>query len=406
MRYAEVVIGGRYGDEGKGVMVDCLTSEMFDPLVVRFNGGGQAGHTVTTPKGKRHVFHHIGSGAFNLAPTWLTKEFVSNPLTFRKEFLVFPAKVFVDPFSPITTHWDMLINQKLEEQRAADRHGSCGMGIRQTIERQQYNDCLLHAMTLPLDMNGDVGELRSYLERMWHHYYQPRMESLLTGEFLASALERGRNKGLLESFIQAMQFFSYTTEIADSEILNGGYNIVFEGAQGLMLDMDNAENFPHVTPSKTGLSNVLDLLRHSESQWTLNCYYMTRSYTTRHGAGPLPYEMALPDYDIKDRTNIWNEFQHQLRFAPLNLDDFNAAVEKDFSLIDDLRNVQGRCFKVMTCYDQLPHHDDQEVLYVENGELLRVTPTAFRHKMNTVFDRVSTGPTRGNMAFTHKKAMQ
>ena len=78
MKQASVVIGANFGDEGKGLMTDFLSEP--EGVVVRFNGGAQAGHTVTEPGGTRHVFHHYGAGAFKGASTFLSRHFVSNPL--------------------------------------------------------------------------------------------------------------------------------------------------------------------------------------------------------------------------------------------------------------------------------------------------------------------------------------
>ncbi len=61
---AQVVIGAQFGDEGKGKISDYYAAAFgTDGIVARFNGGAQAGHTVVTPDGLRHVFGHIGSGA-------------------------------------------------------------------------------------------------------------------------------------------------------------------------------------------------------------------------------------------------------------------------------------------------------------------------------------------------------
>ena len=67
-----VVIGGNFGDCGKGATVDFLANS--ETLVVRANGGSQAGHTVTTPDGKRHIFSHISSGTFKGSQTFLSKQ--------------------------------------------------------------------------------------------------------------------------------------------------------------------------------------------------------------------------------------------------------------------------------------------------------------------------------------------
>ena len=81
---ARIVIGANFGDEGKGLVTDYLCSQGAG-VVVRFNGGAQAGHTVVTPEGERHVFRHFGSGTFLGVPTFLSQFFVCNPILFFEE---------------------------------------------------------------------------------------------------------------------------------------------------------------------------------------------------------------------------------------------------------------------------------------------------------------------------------
>ena len=69
------IIGANYGDEGKGLLTDYYAAKSKHSVVVRFNGGPQAGHTVVTPEGKRHVFSHYGSGTLAGAQTFLSKHF-------------------------------------------------------------------------------------------------------------------------------------------------------------------------------------------------------------------------------------------------------------------------------------------------------------------------------------------
>ena len=85
MKDIKIVIGANAGDEGKGLMTDYF-SQKPNSIVVCSNGGSQRGHTVMTPDGIRHVFHHFGSGTFNGAVTYLPKEFIVNPLIFVQEF--------------------------------------------------------------------------------------------------------------------------------------------------------------------------------------------------------------------------------------------------------------------------------------------------------------------------------
>jgi adenylosuccinate synthase len=109
---------------------------------------------------------------------------------------------------------------------------------------------------------------------------------------------------------------------------------VFEGAQGLLLDQDNKAFFPHVTRSHTGMRNVRILCQQAGID-TIDAYYVSRTYLTRHGAGPLPGEIASMRYD--DDTNLPHAYQGTLRFAPLDFDALlercSADAEGDFHLV-------------------------------------------------------------------------
>src|SRR5581483_6122621 len=142
MNKAIAVVGANFGDCGKGLVTDFLCARENATLVVRYNGGSQAGHTVLTPEGYRHVFSHFGSGTFLNVPTFLSHFVVVNPVLFHREFIDFEmlgsgAKVcvYADLNCRVTTPVDMLINQALEDRRGHGRHGSCGVGFNETIER-------------------------------------------------------------------------------------------------------------------------------------------------------------------------------------------------------------------------------------------------------------------------------
>jgi adenylosuccinate synthase len=88
-RFAHVVIGANFGDEGKGLLTDYYASKLpmefgYSRCVVRYNGGAQAGHTVVTPD-KRHIFSHFGSGSLTGAATFLARDFIVNPRFFLNE---------------------------------------------------------------------------------------------------------------------------------------------------------------------------------------------------------------------------------------------------------------------------------------------------------------------------------
>ena len=111
MGNTQAVIGAVYGDEGKGRLVDYLAS-LTPTLVVRHNGGAQAGHTVVTPEGLRHVFHHFGSGTFVGSPTYLSRFFIVNPLIWSQEASVLPLipRVMVSPEAAESNRLRLLIS--------------------------------------------------------------------------------------------------------------------------------------------------------------------------------------------------------------------------------------------------------------------------------------------------------
>ena len=163
MKNIKVVIGANFGDEGKGLMTDYFSANAkTKALVVLSNGGAQRGHTVVTPEGYRHVFHHFGSGSLVGADTWMCKEFIVNPVLFMKEYkdlisnkpIFSKCKLYIDPRCKITTIFDMLINQVIEFDRNKDKHGSCGVGVFETIYRNQHGVDFINTITInPAAMN-------------------------------------------------------------------------------------------------------------------------------------------------------------------------------------------------------------------------------------------------------------
>lgn len=327
---AWAVIGANYGDEGKGKMVDYLCHEHGADLVVRFNGGAQAGHTVVTPEGLRHVFHHFGSGSFLGTPTYLSRFFVCNPILFNREWDELRAKldhdpcIYVDPTCLVTTPWDMVINQAVERMRGDKRHGSCGVGFNETIERSA----------------GDIFDLR--VGDLFNHNRRNSIIEMIDKEWIPYRLDQlGIDRRQLLPYLDDFNEI-YSTWCMDAGLFcgrtigkvgllnkTGKGKIVFEGAQGLLLDQHNKEGFPHLTRSNTGAKNVAELAK----EWgieELEAIYCTRTYLTRHGAGPLPHEFkGLGEENgvlgWPDDTNIPHEFQGTLRYALL---DFPSLIKR------------------------------------------------------------------------------
>ena len=374
------IIGAGYGDEGKGLATDYIVSELLKEytkeqlIVVRFNGGAQAGHTVVTPKGIRHVFRHFGSGTLLDVPTFLSKFFICNPILFNKEHAGLSKKgfepiVYVDPNCEVTTPYDMLLNQIRESNRGKGRHGSCGVGINETLRRSKAGFILTVGMLKLLSLT----DLHLYLERMLDEYYLPALKDI---PHTASQEMLMYNNSLLQNFVIDCSEFCSGIIIGDP--LPSADYAIFEGAQGLMLDQNHG-NFPYVTPSNTGIKNVLQLVDE------LDCVlYVTRCYQTRHGVGPFPDEC---DSELCDQTNIENEFQGKLRYAPFDDLLFETTIAQDVGIVKN-NPPEVRC--MVTCLDQM-----QVVKVISYNGIDSIPVKTFAKKMG--FHLQSYGPTRATV---------
>ncbi len=370
MPIAKAVIGAGYGDEGKGVMTDALVAPYgADATVLRYNGGAQAGHTVTLADGRRHVFHHVGSGAFAGAATFLSRFFVANPILLAQEIVELAAlgvrpRIAIDRDAPVTTPFDMMINQIVERSRGNGRHGSCGLGFGETLERN-----LRPAFALTVGQLKDRA-LPSRLREIRDLWAPERLDGLGLWPLGEDDMALLKDDAIIEHWLEDAAAFLHAVAISDSASLRETKALVFEGAQGLLLDQDRGD-FPHVTRSNTGLKNVLALaaeigLAH------LDVYYVTRCYATRHGAGPLSHELSGPPHqNVVDATNIDNPWQGALRFGTLDLSILQSAVASDVA-DSELATVKVSHSLAMTCLDQV----GDAVSYFHAGRLRQASPDA------------------------------
>jgi adenylosuccinate synthase len=348
MTRAKVVIGANFGDEGKGVMTDYLSQHaVASPLNVLFNGGAQRGHTAQTPDGFRHVFHHFGSGTLVGARTLLSHHFISNPVLFHKEraeIQDFAPMIFADLRGRFTTPYDMIINQIVEEVRGVNRHGSCGLGINETIKRDEagFTTNLVDLLD-PSNLSGSLCNIRE-------NWVPRRFAELgINPEDLADNWKRIlASDRLIVNFVEDCRKFLTQVLLAnETDLIADSEDVIFEAGQGLLLDEDH-RYFPHVTHSHTGLFNVAELLRAARVT-DLEVFYMTRWYATRHGAGPFETEGDKPTDKVEDATNIPNMYQGTLRFGKLDTDLLKESITTDLARAQDL-NVTASV--VVTCLDQ------------------------------------------------------
>ena len=364
MKRCSIVIGSLWGDEGKGHMTDILCGKEKNTLNVRFNGGAQASHTVVTPDNKRHAFRHFGAGTFAGSKTYLSEFFIVNPVAFvfeRNElvesFGILPY-VYVNPNCIVTTLWDIYINQAIEAKRNAERHGSCGFGINETVLRCRIDKYKITVMDL-----FAKDSLRNKLLAIQDEYVDWRLKTeygLCVEDLPAEYQEALRCEENIDMFLFYAEEFVSNVHIVGDSILSRFDNVVFEGAQGLLLDQNNKAYLPHVTTSNTGIKNVMKILKDVGFNGKVDIYYMSRCYMTKHGAGPFKNELGgIPYSNVVDLTNVPNEFQGSLRFSYLDFDLLAFEINKDLQNL----NVPANVYITFTCLDQV----DEQVIYFEGG---------------------------------------
>ena len=394
---ADVVIGAGYGDEGKGVLTDALAAPHGDrATVIRFNGGAQAGHTVTLAGGRRHIFHHVGSGTLAGAATYLSRFFVANPILLAEEIAVLTKlgavpRIAIDPAAPVTTPYDMMINQIVERARGGDRHGSCGLGFGETLERN-----LRPEFALTVKETAGRQRLRRLLQNIRNIWVPERLRCL--GVRLDEPADRAHlvSDAILERWLDDVEAFRGCVTMAPIGRLANMGRLIFEGAQGLMLDQRFGA-FPYVTRSNTGLKNVVALAA-SIGLDRLDVTYVTRAYVTRHGAGPMAHEMGTPPHpDAVDTTNLLNMWQGALRYGTLDLDILARAVRRDLAY-GRVAPISLTHRLAVTCLDQV----GRTANYVANERLRRGSPddlaAAAARAVGAASLIAGRGPTRTNIA--------
>lgn len=317
-----LVSGLGYGDEGKGTTVDFLAHTFSDVhTVVRANGGAQAVHHVITSDGKLHAFRQFGSASFVRQIRTHHSRFmlVSPPhlLSEAKELTSLGvgdvlSRLTIDEQTPLITPWHRAANWLREIARNRGQHGTTGMGISEVMrDVVSAAPDLLYA--------GDLRNAQLTARKVYQIRRRKQIEviELIRGlsqpfsERAQTALNAFSDEETLSAYLWSCHNLRQQVGVVAGEylgaVLNQDGTVVFEGAQGALLDEWYGFH-PHTTWSTTTFDNPLALLAEQGYHSDVTRLGVLRAYGTRHGAGPFVTEdlkltQALPDWH--NRNDGW-----------------------------------------------------------------------------------------------------
>ena len=376
----KVVIGLGFGDEGKGSVVDYLVKQHYlissQPIiVVRFSGGQQAGHTVFT-NNKNHIFSNFGSGTLRHAPTYWSKYCTFDPVSFLNEYedlksISITPKIFVDAECPVTTPFEKFLNRTIENKK----HGTCGLGVGPTFARENLFRLQVGDLFFPKILKVKIDLLAKHYAKDYH------LEDFIDWEY--------KVKNFLLSCEQVISRMELVQQYTFFPKIKEKFTIVFEGSQGLLLDQ-NIGFFPHVTRSNTGLNNVQKLLG---PQTPLDVYFVTRSYLTRHGNGPMVYENEIKIHDDPYEINVHDSLRGEFRKSILSVDLINYALSKQAKYLSN--NSKNLVVTHMDSFDEFPLIVKDEISYTDASQFV----SNLIKEINIPFDKVIVNNSRFSQTF-------
>lgn len=277
-----VVLGSQWGDEGKGKIVDLLTEKAT--AVARYQGGHNAGHTLVVG-GEKTVLHLIPSGILRdgvtcfigngvvLAPDALLKEMN----TLAEKGVPVRERLRISPACPLIMPYHTALDQAREIKRGSGKIGTTGRGIGPAYEDKVARRGLKVADLFRADLPEKLTSLLEY-----HNF-------ALTQYYGVEAIDFDETLTLCRTWADELKALVVdVTEELNTRRL-AGENLMFEGAQGTLLDIDHG-TYPFVTSSNTTAGGVAT----GTGLGPLYFDYVlgiTKAYTTRVGSGPFPTEL-------------------------------------------------------------------------------------------------------------------
>ena len=299
----DLVIGAQWGDEGKGRVVDLLAEK--SDIVARYNGGDNAGHTVTVGE-KIYKLHVIPTGLIHPRVIGVIGSgMVLNPHTLVEEMTqlreagiqITPERLWISDAVQLITPAHRLLDRAKDAALGQDKIGTTGRGIGPAYTDKAARSGLRAGEMLdPTYFSERVGEHLEETNRLlveWYHQEGMDIQAVLK-EYLA-AVEQLR---------------PYVRRVGPlvQQALNEGKTVLAEGAQGTLLDLEQG-TYPYVTSSCTTAAGIFSGLGIGV-QPVRSIVGVAKAFQTRVGAGPFPTELEgeLAQFLRGTGANPWDEF--------------------------------------------------------------------------------------------------
>lgn len=299
----QILVGTQWGDEGKGRIVDLLSAK--SDYVVRYNGGDNAGHTVTVGK-DTFKLHLIPSGIVHPHTIGaLGNGLVINPKSLLSEMemlketgiVISPERLKISYAAHLITPGHIALDRAKEAARGKGQIGTTGRGIGPAYtDKASRSGLRVYDL---LDSKNLESRLRDHLALVNHQ---------LTNLYQAATLDE---TAIVEEFLSYAEILRpYIVDVAAilSTVLSDGKRVLAEGAQGILLDIDHG-SYPFVTSSNVTATGVFTGLGIGITPVS-HVFGATKAFQSRVGAGPFPTEL---DGEMAGRlrgtgSNPWDEF--------------------------------------------------------------------------------------------------
>ncbi len=359
-----IVVGTQWGDEGKGKIIDILSRDA--EVIARYQGGGNAGHTVIVG-GDEFTFHLVPSGILHSGKKCVIGNgVVIDPGALMSEItglmekgIDFEGRLFISDRAHVTMSYHKIIDRIIDERRGKGKIGTTGRGIGTT-----YTDKTARVGIRMCDfLDEDV--LRRKLEIGLHEkndiISRLNGDKLSFDDMLAESLELSR---------QVAPFVADTSRIIN-ELIAQDKNVLVEGAQGTLLDVDFG-TYPYVTSSNTISGGACAGLGISPTKIDM-VIGVVKAYTTRVGEGPFPTELKDGTADKLRNSGPIGEYGRTTG-RPRRCGWFDAVAVKYAAMIN------GLDYMAVTRLDILDNFDKISVCtgYRNAGEVIKTFPPLLR----------------------------